>query len=139
MNSPHDILNYVIQNGKEADFLSALMTNKENYSISEIIDAEIELKDDNYYLNSDMYNLHMQIRDDDIVTAAMNGLYITSFISRQDNRYQIQFMVHRYPALMKKDFEEEIVREVVQYMILRTIISLHMNTCRKVDEYIRIP
>lgn len=59
-----------------------------------------------------------------------------AFITRHEEQYQIHFLIHRYPDAMKAQFEEEIAQEVVRYMILRTIITLHLNTWKKIDEYI---
>ena len=137
MNTPQDILNYVLSNGKEAEFLQRIMMQKQQFSIAEITDAEMLYADGKCILTSEMYSLHLQVEDDDILTAACNGLYISAFISRYKEQYQVEFLVHRYPRHMKPQFEENILQEVIRYMILKTIITLRLNTWRKVDEYLQ--
>lgn len=136
MNTPQDIYNYVVKSGKESDFLSAIMLQKHNYSIAEIADTAFRMEDGVCRLQSKQYKLNLVIQDEDIVAAVHNHLYITAFISRQVEQYQVHFLVHRYPSAMKAQFEEEIAQEVVRYMILKTIVALRLTTWKKVDEYI---
>lgn len=136
MNTPMDIYNYVVQSGKEADFLSAIVLQKQNYSIAEIGDTVFSTEEDGCRLKSRQYRLNLPVQDEDIVAAVRNGQYITAFLSRQGDNYQVHFLVHRYPAAEKAAFEEAITQEVVRYMILKTIVALRLTTWRKVDEYL---
>lgn len=112
------------------------MIQKKKYSIAEIADAVFSTQGGTCRMESKQYRLNLNIEDGDIVTAPQNHLLITAFISRHEEQYQIHFPVHRYPAAMKARFEEEIAREVVRYMILKTIVALRLDTWKKVDEYI---
>ncbi len=133
--SPRDILNYVYEKELDTDFLLAIASHKQNFSIGEITDRKIEKRGQDYYLVSKSYKLDIKLTDDEILTAAMNGLYISAFISRKDEQYNVHFLVHRYPDSMKSKFEEEITKEVVDYMIGGTIMALRLDTPQKVDEY----
>ena len=83
-----------------------------------------------------MYKINMQITDDDIITAVMNGLYVSAFISRQGDAYNVHFLVHAYPENMKSQFDDEILKEVLRYMIMMTIVRLRLDTPEKVEEYL---
>ena len=133
--SPRDILNYVYEKELDTDFLLAIASHKQNFSIGEITDRKIEKRGQDYYLVSKSYKLDIKLTDDEILTAAMNGLYISAFIPRKDEQYNVHFLVHRYPDSMKSKFEEEITKEVVDYMIGGTIMALRLDTPQKVDEY----
>ena len=78
----------------------------------------------------------IQITDDDIITAVMNGLYVSAFISRQGDAYNVHFLVHAYPENMKSQFDDEILKEVLRYMIMMTIVRLRLDTPEKVEEYL---
>lgn len=136
MNTPQDIYNYVVRSGKESEFLTAIMLQTRQYSISEIADAVFLIEDGICRLQSKQYRLNLEIPDEDIAVAVHNRLYVTAFISRHEEQYQVHFLVHQYPAAMKAQFEEQIAREVVRYMILKTIVALRLTTWKKVDEYI---
>lgn len=136
MNTPQDIYNYVVNSGKESDFLSAIMLQKQQFSIAEIPDAVFTMENGECRLHSKQYKLDLAIEDTDIIAAVCMHQYITAFISRHGEQYQVHFLVHQYPAALKANFEEEIVREVVRYMILKTIVALRLTTWKKVDEYI---
>lgn len=136
--TPTDMLQYVLNEELEADFLVALSLHKQNYSIGEIADKTFEKKDGQVYLCSNQYNLHTPIQDDDILTAIHNGLYVSVFIARKDDSYQLHFLVSQYPVSMKAQFDELIAREVVQYMILKTIIALRLDSEEKIKEYLCI-
>ena len=133
--SLRDILNYVYEKELDTDFLLAIASHKQNFSIGERTDRKIEKRGQDYYLVSKSYRLDIKLTDDEILTAAMNGLYISAFISRKDEQYNVHFLVHRYPDSMKSKFEEEITKEVVDYMIGGTIMALRLDTPQKVDEY----
>lgn len=136
MNTPQDIYQYVVKSGKEPDFLSAILLQKENYSIAEIPDAVISVTDGCCRLQSRQYRLDLPVSDPEIAAAAVNRLYITAFLSRHGEEYQVHFLVHRYPADRKAEFEEAIAQEVVRYLILKTIVALRLNTWKKVDAYL---
>lgn len=135
--TPQDILKYIHENELDTDFLLALTGHACNFSIGEIADKEIEKRDDSYYLVSKSFSLDMKITDDEILTAAINGLYISAFISRKDDDYRVHFLVHQYPISMKSRFEDEITREVIDYMILGTVVTLRLDTPQKVKDYLK--
>lgn len=135
--SPREMLNYVIDNGYESDFLTAIQLHKENYSIGEIADKNFRVNDSKCRFISKSYNINLLIEDEDIILAAKNEQYISAFVSRKDDLYQVHFLVHKYLAKDKPDFEEEIAREVIDYMIIKTIIALRLDSEYKIDKYIK--
>ena len=134
--TPRDILAYVYEKHLEDEFLLALASHVENFSIGEITDKRIEKRGEDYFLVSKAYALDIKLTDDEILTAAMNGLYISSFISRKEENYKIHFLVHKYPQSMKSRFEEEITKEVIDYMIQGTILALRLDTPDKSHSYL---
>ncbi len=134
--TPRDILNYIYTNKLDTDFLFALTNHVQNFSIGEITDKQITKRDDDYYLVSKSYSLDIKLTDDEILTAAINGLYISAFISRKDDKYNVHFLVHQYPESMKSQFEEEITTDVINYMISGTILALRLDSPEKVNQYI---
>ena len=134
--TPTDIYGYIKEHNYESDFVLALMNYKQGYSIGEITDASYKSKTQGWYLHSDSYNLNIKIEDDDVLTALMNGLYVSTFISRFEDEYNVHFLVHQYPTKMKSQFEEAILDEVIRYMIMMTIVRLRLDTPQKVDEYL---
>ena len=74
--------------------------------------------------------------DDEIVTAVLNGLYVSAFLSRKDDNYRVHFLVSGYPAEMKARFEEEITKEVVRYMIMSVIMACRLDREKKLKIYI---
>lgn len=136
MNTPQDIYNYVVNSGKESEFLSAILLQKQGFSIAEIPDSVFTVENGICRFRSKQYRLNLPVADGDIAAAAADERYITAFLSRHGETYQVHFLVHRYPAAGKAQFEEEITREVVRYMILKTIVALRLNTWKKVDAYI---
>lgn len=135
--TPKDILKYVYDNELDTDFILALTNHVQNFSIGEITDKQIKKRGDDYYFVSKSYSLDMKITDDEILTAAINGLYISAFISRKEDKYNIHFLVHQYPESMKSQFENQITQEVIHYMIQGTIIALRLDTPAKIKEYIK--
>ena len=134
--TPRDILAYVYEKHLEDEFLLALASHVENFSIGEITDKKIEKRGEDYFLVSKAYALDIKLTDDEILTAAMNGLYISAFISRKEENYKIHFLVHKYPESMKSRFEEEITKEVIDYMIQGTILALRLDTPDKIHSYL---
>ena len=134
--TPRDILAYVYEKHLEDEFLLALASHVENFSIGEITDKKIEKRGEDYFLVSKAYALDIKLTDDEILTAAMNGLYISAFISRKEENYKIHFLVHKYPESMKPRFEEEITKEVIDYMIQGTILALRLDTPDKIHSYL---
>ena len=135
--TPRDILAYVYEKHLEDEFLLALASHVENFSIGEITDKRIEKRGEDYFLVSKAYALDIKLTDDEILTAAMNGLYISAFISRKEENYKIHFLVHKYPESMKPRFEEEITKEVLDYMIQGTILALRLDTPEKIERYVK--
>ena len=135
--TPRDILAYVYENHLEDEFLLALASHVENFSIGEITDKKIEKRGEDYFLVSKAYALDIKLTDDEILTAAMNGLYISAFISRKEDNYKLHFLVHKYPKSMKSRFEEEITKEVIDYMIQGTILALRLDTPEKIERYVK--
>lgn len=134
---PRDMLEYVYENHLDGEFLLALASHVENFSIGEITDKRIEKRGEDYFLVSKAYALDIKLTDDEILTAAMNGLYISAFISRKEDNYKLHFLVHKYPQSMKSRFEEEITKEVVDYMIQGTILALRLDTPEKIERYVK--
>lgn len=134
--TPRDILAYVYEKHLEDEFLLALASHVENFSIGEITDKRIEKRGEDYFLVSKAYALDIKLTDDEILTAAMNGLYISAFISRKEENYKIHFLVHKYPQSMKSRFEEEITKEVIDYMIQGTILALRLDTPDIIHSYL---
>ena len=134
--TPRDILAYVYEKHLEDEFLLALASHVENFSIGEITDKKIEKRGEDYFLVSKAYALDIKLIDDEILTAAMNGLYISAFISRKEENYKLHFLVHKYPQSMKPRFEEEITKEVIDYMIQGTILALRLDTPDKIHSYL---
>lgn len=135
MYTPYDMLNYVIEHKMEASFFTALSMHVGNYSIGEIADKEFEEKNGKYYFCSKSFKIRVEVTDEDVITAFLNKLYVSAFISRQDETYQVHFLVHRYPESMKSQFDDKITDEVVQYMILKTIVALRLDTKEKIRKY----
>lgn len=135
--TPRDMLEYVYENHLDGEFLLALASHVENFSIGEITDKRIEKRGEDYFLVSKAYALDIKLTDDEILTAAMNGLYISAFISRKEDNYKLHFLVHKYPQSMKSRFEEEITKEVVDYMIQGTILALRLDTPEKIERYVK--
>ena len=135
--TPRDMLEYVYENHLDGEFLLALASHVENFSIGEITDKKIEKRGEDYFLVSKAYALDIKLTDDEILTAAMNGLYISAFISRKEDNYKLHFLVHKYPQSMKSRFEEEITKEVVDYMIQGTILALRLDTPEKIERYVK--
>ena len=134
--TPRDILEYVYEKHLEDEFLLALASHVENFSIGEITDKKIEKRGEDYFLVSKAYALDIKLIDDEILTAAMNGLYISAFISRKEENYKLHFLVHKYPQSMKPRFEEEITKEVIDYMIQGTILALRLDTPDNIHSYL---
>ena len=135
MYTPVDILDYVLQNELDSSFMSSLLLHKNNFTIAEIPDRKYLDKGDHIRLKSQSYDLNMRVDDPEIVAAIKCGKYVTSFIARNINSYQVHFLVHKCSAEKKSDNEDIIAREVIQYMILKTIIALRLDSFEKVDAY----
>lgn len=136
--TPTDILEYVLENKKEADFLVAISMHRYGYSIAEIVDLKIKAEAEGVYFRSQSYNLNQLVQDEEIVGAYKAGRYISAFISRFEENYQIHFLIHDCLQQEKMQYENEIVERVVQYMILKTIKQFRMDTPQKVDEYLKL-
>lgn len=136
--TPRDILNYVYEKELDTQFLLATANHVQDFSIGEITDKKIEKRGEDFYLVSKSYHLDIKITDDEVLTAAINGLYISAFISRKDDNYRVHFLVHQYPDRMKARFEEEITKDVVDYMIYGTIMALRLDAPEKVNAYLGI-
>lgn len=132
---PKDILAYVLEEKLEADFLTAIMLHKQDYSIAEIADRQLWIVEGKCFLKADSYELNMEVNDEEIVAAVKAKLYVSVFISKNSDNRQLHFFVHRYPVENKAAFDENIVEEVVQYMIYKTILALRLDTPEKVKEY----
>lgn len=94
--TPRDILNYVYEKELDTQFLLATANHVQDFSIGEITDKKIEKCGEDFYLVSKSYHLDIKITDDEVLTAAINGLYISAFISRKDDNYRVHFLVHQY-------------------------------------------
>lgn len=138
MTTPVSMLQYVLANELEADFLTAMQLHKGNYTIAEIADGEFLHFENQVRFRSKAYGINVELTDDDVLTGVANGLVITAFLSRQDDRKQLHFLVHDYPESMKEQFSEEMVRKIVQYMILKTIVALRLDSEEKIRTYITL-
>lgn len=132
---PKDILKYVLDEKLEADFLTSIMLHKQNYSIAEIADRQLWTVEGRCYIKSDSYGLNVEVPDQEIVDAIRNRLYVSVFLSKKDDNRQLHFFVHKCLIEEKASNEEQIAEEVVQYMLLKTIVSLRLDTPEKVREY----
>lgn len=139
--SPNEAYEYITDNNLETDVLSSMMIHKMDYSIAEIADGNFKIDEEDNVRKvtfvSKGYKIDVPVTDEEIVTAALNGLYISAFISRKADNYNVHFLVSGYPAKMKAMFEEEIARNVVRYMILSTVVACGLNSEKKIREYIR--
>ena len=135
--TPIEILDYVIDNGKEAEFLVANSMHKQGYSISEIPDIKYVWNDTRLRIFSKSYNINEIITDPEIMIASKSGKYISTFISRYHDDYQVHFLVHDCMEADKAANEEEITMRVIQYMILKTIKQLRLDAPYKVDDYLK--
>ncbi len=133
--TPLDIYRYIIEEDLVAAFMVSITMHKGQFTIAEITDAKYRKKEDGYYLTAPSYKINVKIEDDDVLTALMNRLYVSSFISKDNEQYNVHFLVHTYPADMKAQFDEQILDEVVRYMIMNTIIRFRLDTPKKVKEY----
>lgn len=131
-----EIVDYIFDNGLEMDFYNQVMLHKGGYSIMEIGDARFVRFGDEVQFKSDNFKLSLAINDDDIITAVNNRLYISSFIARINEDYQVSFLVHNYPISMKDRFAEQLARDVMKYMISNAVFTLRLDTIDKVKEYI---
>jgi hypothetical protein len=134
--TPKDILNYVYEKKLDTDFLLAIAAHMDNFSIGEITDKQIKKRGEDFCLTSKAYQLDVKLTDDEVLTAAINGLYISAFISRKDDNYRVHFLVHQYPESMKEKFEEAITKDVIDYMIYGTIMALRLDTPEKIQAYL---
>lgn len=134
--TPVDILNHVKSSGLEYKFMNALAYYKMGYSIGEITDREYIVKDNVCRMKSPSFSLNLKLDDEEIVAALKADMYVSAFICRKDNDYSVHFLVHKCRNSEKSDNEEAIAQEVVDYMILRTIVALRLDSYKKVDEYI---
>ena len=139
--SPDEAYEYIVSNNLETDILSSMMAHTMDYSIAEIADGRFKVADDaegsNVTFVSDGYKINVPVVDDEIVTAVLNGLYISAFISRKADNYNVHFLVSGYPVGMKSMFEEEIARNVVRYMILSTVVACGLSSEDKIRNYIK--
>ena len=134
--TPRDILEYVKKEKLEFKILEAITYHRQDYSIAEITDREYIKSDKGFRLVSKGLKIDIEIIDDDVLTALFNELYVSSFISRFKDDYQVHFLVHSYPSSMKAKFDENIADEVIEYIILKTIITLKLDSPHKIDEYL---
>lgn len=134
--TPYDIFDYIKDNNYDSDFMLAIFNHRNGYSIGEITDSKYVKKAKGWYIHSDSYHLNIQIMDSDVIQALDEELYISTFISRFQDDYNVHFLVHKYPKKLKANYDELILQEVVRYMIMMTIVKLHLNTPQKVEDYL---
>lgn len=135
-STPNQIVEYIFKNNYEASFLSNMQMYKGGFSIGEIADRRFVIKDGRCHFRSKTYQINTEIFDDDIIAAANNGMYISAFLSRKAENYNVHFLVHQCKKEEKEQFEEEITMEVVRYMIMATVLALRLDTEKKVDDYL---
>lgn len=134
--TPADILDYILENELEADFMVSLAHHVGDYTIAEITDGVFKEKDGEFKLKSATYKINLPIDDDEIKAALRVGAYVSAFISRFNNIFQVHFFIHGFMAEDKALHEEEILKAVIQYMIFKTVIALRLDTPDKVKKYI---
>lgn len=136
MNTPSEMLKLVLDTNREYAFLTSMMRHTGGYSIGEIADGHFKNRDGKVTFYSKSYDLHMKMEEHDEITGAiLAGRYVSAFISRFNDNRQIHFLVHDCLAEQKSTCEELIARKSVQYMILRTIVSLRLDTRKKLENY----
>lgn len=134
-NTPTEAYNYIMENHLEVDFFSSMMMHKCDFTIAEIADGKFVVDNSYVFFRSKGYNINIQIEDEEIAAAAKNGLYISSFISKKSSNRNVHFLVSMYPASMKGQFEEEIVQDVVKYMIISTVVACNLNEETKIGDF----
>ncbi len=134
--TPRQILGYVVENSYEADFLTQIALHKGGYSIAELADKEFVLRDGKLLLLAPSLSIQTPVEDPSVELAIAQARYITAFFSRKDERFEVHFLVHGCLEQEKKDYEELICREVVQYMIYKTILALRLDSPDKVNAYL---
>lgn len=134
--TPNQIVDYILEEHMEAEFLANMQLHKGEFSIGEIPDKYFKLREGKYFFRSKLYSINTEITDEDIITAVHNQLYISVFISRKSGMRNVHFLLHQYPKSMKSQFEDEITQEVIRYMILMTVLALRLDTKEKVKAYI---
>lgn len=134
--TPNELLQYVKDEELEFDFLNAVANHVQAYTIAELTDSQFQQEAGQWRYKSKTYAIDVPITDDEILTAVINGLYISAFLSRYEDEYQVHFLVHKYPTSMKPRFEEEITRDVIDYMIIKTIVQLKLDNHEKIKSYI---
>lgn len=135
--TPKDIVKFIFDEKLDGDFVVALASHVQGFSIGEIVDKEFKERDGRYRFISKGYNINVELDDEYVTTAIHNKLYISAFISRNNDVYQVHFLVHQYPESMKSRFEEEILNDVIRYMITNTVIALRLDSKDKVKDYIK--
>lgn len=135
--TPRDILEYIKQENLEIEFLTSMTSHVQGFTIAELTDVSFQQREGKYYVLSKTYSIDVPLADEQILTAVMNGLYVSVFISRYEEQYQLHFLVHQYPKTMKSQFDDEIAKEVIDYMILKTVVQLRLDTPDKIKEYIK--
>ena len=84
-NTPTDCYNYIIENDLEMPVLGAMMNHVGGYSIAEIADGRFHNSDGAVSFSSQGYKINIPVTDDEIVTAVLNGLYVSAFLSRNQD------------------------------------------------------
>ena len=135
-STPKECYDYIIKNNLEMPVLGTMMNHLKDYSIAEIADARFHITAGVVSITSAGYRINVPITDDEIATAVLNGIYVSAFISRKEDKYQIHFLVSGYPKEMKCKYEEEIAKDVVRYMIMSTITACRLDSEKKLREYI---
>lgn len=140
MYTPTDILEYIYSKNLTDTFLMSMTRHVGGYSIGEIVDKNFKgTKESGIRFVSKSYDLNIPLDDPDVINAYSNGRYISAFISRNQDRYNLHFLVHKYPENEKNLNEEAILNEVIRYMILHTIVALKLDNKEKVRKYCGAP
>ena len=138
MTTPNDMLRFVLEKELEADFLTALQLHKGNFSIAEICDREYLRLPGQVRLRSESYGINVEITDESVLVGLMSGQAVTAFLSKNGTERRVHFLVHPFPEAEREWFGEEIVRQVVQYMIRETIIRLRLDSEEKIRSYLTV-
>lgn len=96
--TPKECYDYIVKNELETAVIGAMMQQTDNYSIAEIADARFHNREGKISFTSAGYKINIEVTDDEIVTAVLNGLYVSAFLSRKDDNYRVHFLVSGLPA-----------------------------------------
>ena len=81
--TPKECYDYIVKNELETAVIGAMMQQTDNYSIAEIADARFHNREGKISFTSAGYKINIEVTDDEIVTAVLNGLYVSAFLIKK--------------------------------------------------------